>query len=141
MAALSVGAMFQILQEALIARLRMGRSVHPAVAFAARQLGHSAHAVKVRDVFEQIGFSSRHLIDLFRQQTGLTPKSYQRVRRFQSVLQILHIDSDTDGASLSTSCGYYDQAHFIHDFKHFSGLTPTEYARLATPHLNHIPLG
>jgi len=42
--------------------------------------------------------------------------------------------------SLGHACGYYDQAHFIHDFQAFSGLTPRIYMTLATPHLNHVPL-
>jgi AraC-like DNA-binding protein len=37
-------------------------------------------------------------------------------------------------------CGYFDQAHFIHDFKAFSGISPTEYIEKRTMHLNHVPL-
>jgi AraC-like DNA-binding protein len=84
--------------------------------------------------------SSHHLKELFREQTGLAPKAFQRVRRFQHVLQALRRNSEEQGAALAAKCGYYDQAHFIHDFKHFSGMTPSEYLTVATPHLNHIPL-
>ena len=37
-------------------------------------------------------------------------------------------DPDADLTSLSYECGYFDQAHFIKDFKAFAGMTPTEYA-------------
>jgi AraC-like DNA-binding protein len=37
-------------------------------------------------------------------------------------------------------CGYFDQAHFIHDFKAFSGMSPTTYLARKTEHLNHVPV-
>jgi hypothetical protein len=38
-------------------------------------------------------------------------------------------DPDADLTELAQDCGYFDQAHFIKDFKAFTGKTPTEYAR------------
>jgi AraC-like DNA-binding protein len=140
LSACSVAAMFSILEHALISRLRHSRTLHPAVAFAIGKLARPAQDVRVRDVADRIGLSSRHLMELFREQTGLTPKAFQRVRRFQHVLQSLRRQSDGNWAALATDCGYYDQAHFIHDFRTFAGMTPGEYVTVATPHLNHIPL-
>jgi AraC-like DNA-binding protein len=37
--------------------------------------------------------------------------------------------------------GFYDQAHFIGDFKNFSGFTPNEYVKRKTETLNYIPVG
>jgi len=38
-------------------------------------------------------------------------------------------DPDTDLTGLAYECGYFDQAHFIKDFKAFAGRTPSDYAR------------
>jgi len=140
LASSSVNAMFSVLERALLSRLKRAPFLHPAVAFAAVKLSRPAGNVRVQDVIDRVGMSSRHLKELFRQQTGLAPKAFQRVRRFQHVLQALRRNSEEQGASLAAQCGYYDQAHFIHDFKHFSGMTPSDYVTVATPHLNHIPL-
>jgi AraC-like DNA-binding protein len=148
LAAPSVSAMFGVLQAAL-ERLLLSqqRKATPslAIAFAIRNLSRPSAAIRIADVADRVGFSQRRLIDLFRDETGLTPKAFQRVRRFQHVLQSLRGNSDNSGtdrnwAALAADCGYFDQAHFIHDFKSFSGLTPGEYVAVATPHLNHIPL-
>ena len=133
-------AMFSILERALLAQLGNASGLHPAIAFSIGRLARAGDSVRVRDVADRVGLGSRRFMELFREQTGLTPKSFQRVRRFQQVLCALHAHSEKNWATVAYNCGYYDQAHFIHDFRLFSGLTPSEYVAIATPHLNHVPL-
>jgi AraC-like DNA-binding protein len=135
-----VDAMFSILERALLSRLKHSLPLHPAITFAVSRLARPGGSVRVRDVADCVGLSSRHFMELFREQTGLAPKAFQRVRRFQQVLRTLRADSGENWAGVAYRCGYYDQAHFIHDFRLFSGLTPGEYVAAATPHLNHVPL-
>ncbi len=135
-----VQAMFSILERALLARLKHSSPLHPAIVFAIGCLAKPGDGLRVHDVADRVGFSSRRFMELFREQTGLTPKSFQRVRRFQQVLRTLRADSAENWTAVAHRCGYYDQAHFIHDFRIFSGLTPGEYVAAATPHLNHVPL-
>jgi AraC-like DNA-binding protein len=135
----TVDAMFSILACALLQRLKLARDMHPAVGVAAAHLDRPGD-IRVQAVVDQLGLSSRHFKEIFLRQTGLTPKAFQRVRRFQRALKTLHSQQPSDPASLAAACGYYDQAHFIHDFKHFSGVTPGQYQRMATNHLNHLPL-
>jgi len=91
----------------------------------------------VEDVTAQIGLSSRRFIEIFRNQVGLTPKLYCRIRRFQRVLAAIDDASDVDWTGVALKCGYFDQAHFIHDFRAFSGVSPTMYLRHRT-HRNHV---
>jgi AraC-like DNA-binding protein len=142
MAAAGVGAKFRILEQTLLARLRLD-ALDAGIAFAAACLGRRSAGLQVSDVAERVGMGSRRFMERFREQTGLTPKAFQRVRRFQQALQSLHGSGRFDGslAGLAADCGYYDQAHFIHDFRRFAGMTPGEYLATATPHLNHVPLG
>jgi AraC-like DNA-binding protein len=138
--AASVEAMFGILERALLTQMDLSLSLHPAVAYATGRLARPAENLRVSDVAERTGLSMRRLGDLFRMQTGLSPKAFHQVRRFQRVLQLLRREREADFAALALGCGFYDQAHFVHEFRRFAGMTPGEYLRVATPHLNHVPL-
>jgi len=118
-------------------RLVRPLELHPAVAYGLERFQQGS---RVDAVAGQIGLSSRRFAELFRREVGLTPKVFFRVRRFQRVLETVHRTRDVDWCRVALDCGYYDQAHFIHDFRTFSGLTPGEYYAAATPHLNHVPL-
>jgi len=141
MAVTGVAAMFAILERTLLRRLRLS-ALDPGIAFAAACLAKEPAGARMGDVAERVGMGSRRFMEMFREQTGLAPKVFQRVRRFQQVLQSIYRSGRLDGsfAGLAADCGYYDQAHFIHDFRSFSGMTPGEYLVAATPHLNHVPL-
>jgi AraC-like DNA-binding protein len=132
--------MFNKLERLLMDQLVRPLELHPAVTFALDQFGRSAHTAQVTGVGNRIGLSHRRFIELFHRHVGLTPKVFCRVRRFQRVLGSIHRRRDVDWVETALDCGYYDQAHFIHDFRTFSGLTPSAYLGLATPHLNHVPI-
>ncbi len=65
---------------------------------------------------------------------GANPKDFLRVVRFQKALHILQIQPEITLTQLAYECGYYDQAHFIKEFKLFSGYTPTEYMAVCNPY-------
>lgn len=141
LAAASPDAMFAILERSLMERLVRPLELHPAIRFARGHICRAPQVATVSGVMERIGLSQRRFIELFRDQVGLTPKAFCRVRRFQRVLESVHRRSGVDWAQVALDGGYYDQAHLIHDFQDFSGLTPATYLARATEHLNHVPMG
>ncbi len=94
----------------------------------------------VRTCAEFAGLSERRLSQLFREQVGLSPKVWFRLQRFQSALADLHRGVDIAWADLALRSGYYDQSHFINDFRAFSGLNPTTYCSSRGPWKNHVPI-
>jgi AraC-like DNA-binding protein len=72
------------------------------------------------------GITSRYLQKLFLQHTGLTPKLFSKINRFQNSL-LLVAKQNTSLTSIAYECGYFDQSHFIRDFKSFTGTTPSGY--------------
>ncbi|HEX3093991.1 MAG TPA: helix-turn-helix domain-containing protein [Candidatus Angelobacter sp.] len=130
----------RVLEECLLDQAFRPLERHRAVDCALGLFRNIHTAPAMADVSDQIGISSRRFIQLFSSEVGLTPKLFCRVRRFQQVLQMIHRGDDCDWADVAAGCGYFDQAHFIHDFKEFSGINPTTYLAQKTEHLNHVPI-
>jgi AraC-like DNA-binding protein len=128
-----------VLERFLLEQAFRPLSRHPAVRFALREFQRE-QIPAIATVSDQVGLSSRRFIQVFSEQVGLSPKLFCRVQRFQQVLRIIHRDADVDWAEIALGCGYFDQAHFIHDFKEFSGINPTAYLAARTEHLNHVPI-
>ncbi|RFM28713.1 helix-turn-helix transcriptional regulator [Deminuibacter soli] len=86
----------------------------------------------IDNVALRYGITSRYLQKLFVQYTGLTPKLYSKIHRFQNSLRLI-TKKDTSLTSIAYDCGYFDQSHFIREFKSFTGLTPSGYAFDSSP--------
>jgi AraC-like DNA-binding protein len=130
---------FRILEESLLAHAAKPLTRHLAVNYALKRFA-SDETPSVADITGRIGLSSRRFADVFRDEVGLTPKLFSRVRRFQKVVHTVGTGGEIDWTNIALDCGYFDQAHFIHDFRSFSGLSPSAYAAHRTAHLNHVPI-
>lgn len=91
----------------------------------ARYIARRHGDVRIDDIAAGAGLSARQLLRLFVAQTGATPKQLCRVLRFRRSVQ--RLQSDTDCAQFALECGYYDQAHWINEFRELSGYTPGQY--------------
>lgn len=130
----------KILERALLAVAAGQLQRHPAVAFALNEFHAMPEVKKIATVTAEIGISSRHFIDVFRSEVGLTPKLFCRVRRFQRVLREISTGTRIHWPSVALDAGYFDQAHFIHDFRAFSGINPSAYLSDYQGHVNHVPV-
>jgi AraC-like DNA-binding protein len=129
---------FPLLEQFLIQMLR-SPAPHPAVDFALQQFQQSTLPT-VSAVTDRIGFSTRHFNQLFRDRVGLTPKLFCRIQRFQQVLNLLSGKNQVDWMDIVFTCGYFDQAHLIHEFRAFADCTPTEYLSQRGFHPCHVEL-
>jgi len=110
-------------------KLASAAPIHPAVRYAVKQLSRQGAVRAVRDVQLDTGFSHTRFIQLFREHVGLTPKLFCRVRRFHASIGCIEKGMPVNWAELAADCGYFDQAHLIHDFRAFAGMTPVEFSR------------
>ena len=130
----------RVLEHALLTIAAGGPERHPAVAFALHRFHSTPEATKISAVTDGVGISPRHFIDVFRNEVGLTPKLFCRVRRFQEVLRQISTGSRIHWPNVALEAGYFDQAHFIHDFRAFSGINPSSYLSNYQGHVNHVPV-
>jgi AraC-like DNA-binding protein len=86
----------------------------------------------IKTIASRYAMSPRYLQRLFLQYTGVTPKLYHKINRFQLSLKLV-TKKDTSLTSIAYDCGYFDQSHFIREFKSFTGVTPSAYTAEAYP--------
>lgn len=82
--------------------------------------------VTVEQVAAKSGYSERQLERHFKTFSGFSPKLFSRIVRFQAALNEYGNRNKTL-TEIAYDCGYYDQSHFIHEFKQFSGHHPRSY--------------
>lgn len=84
-------------------------------------------SLDVAGVAGQLGLGERQMERKFREWIGVGPKRFARLARFQQVLRILERNPGSLDAALEQ--GFYDQAHFIKDFRAFTGTTPEAWLK------------
>jgi AraC-like DNA-binding protein len=88
------------------------------------------------DIAFKHGITPRYLHKLIYQYTGLSPKSFNKINRFQHSLKLI-AKNEQPLTSIAYDCGYFDQSHFIRDFKSFTSVTPSAYLENKFP-LNQV---
>ena len=75
------------------------------------------------------GLSRQQFARRFTTATGVAPKLFARIARFQTLVQSLLATDVSQWASLSSALGFYDQAHMINEFRTLAGAPPTTFFR------------
>ena len=79
---------------------------------------------RVEELARHLGISERHLHRRFVASVGYSPKTFQRIVRFQKLLALTEADSRTQLGDVSLAAGYADQAHMTREVVEFAGVTP-----------------
>lgn len=106
------------------------RHVSSPSAAAHRFVQHAADLLafsSISEVARRLGVSERHMRRLFHQSTGLSPKTFARLKRFDRAVRHALNESRTNWSGLAIDAGYYDQAHLIADFHAIAGTTPRKF--------------
>jgi AraC-like DNA-binding protein len=124
---------FDLLDEALGARMAHARPASPGVVWAWRTIEAAGGNVSIASLGERLGWSRKHLVSQFREQVGLPPKTFARIARFGRAIEMVRRGEELRWTEVAHACGYYDQAHFIRDFSEFAGVSPTRFLDLRLP--------
>ena len=99
---------------------------------ALEQIISSKGTLSLKVLQQNLNTSQRSFHRKFKQYTGIPPKLFSRICRFQASLKQLQ-QTDYDKLSdIAFGNDYADQSHFIRSFKEFSGLSPAQYQKNST---------
>jgi AraC-like DNA-binding protein len=151
-------ARFDILENIIAARLASASPPPSGLQHAWQMLQRCPDRVDLARLPQDFGCSRRHLIAQFHKYFGMAPKTIARISRFHLALAVIHRLGCRDGSpytegkpylndaaggvdcsvtrtsirwtDLALGCGYYDQSHFINEFRSLSGMSPGEFLQL-----------
>ncbi|GGI44776.1 AraC-like DNA-binding protein [Agromyces flavus] len=130
--------MLRLLEQELVRRLRAidGLDI-------VRQLGaailETGGAGPISDLGVASRASSTYLAKRFKEVIGVTPKRLARSCRFTATVLALDVARPIDWGDIAARAGYFDQSHFVHEFREFTGLTPTRYVEVRQRFLREHP--
>ncbi len=121
-------ARLDLVESMLLERILSASVQSAPVEWAVGRIEAAGGTLDVADLARELGCSHKHMIALFRDQVGTTPKVLARIVRFHRFLDCAR-EGAAKGADLALACGYYDESHLARDVRQFTGLSPRE-ARL-----------
>lgn len=128
-------SVMETLMDELLAQPTHG---NPVVQKAANQIFEDFGATNITDLLEELPMSRRSFERKFLEEVGVSPKTYAKIRRFGYTCSLMAGNRYVNLMDVLHRGGYYDQSHFIKDFKYFSGRTPRKYALTNNELANHV---
>lgn len=116
-----------LIEDFLIQRLYSSSRQDTTMEYALRKIVSRHGLLTIRDLYTDLGYSKRHFDRKFKSYAGISPKELATIRRFHTVYErgwqvdLKHIHELNEF--------YYDQAHFVKEFRKFTGTSPTIYFR------------
>jgi len=112
--------------EQLKAKYRNNLIINYSINFISSLQGLSS----IKQLEKKTGYSKRYLDLLFKDYLGISPKTYSTIIRFQYFYKILGNVEASDLSMQSALELYYDQSHFIKEFKRYTGYSPMQYSKI-----------
>jgi AraC-like DNA-binding protein len=117
----------QLIEAFLLSRLSEPHVIDSITKACVEVIFQSEGQLGVPELADKVNINRRNMERKFTTAIGMSPKQLSRVVRLQSVLKMLERQKCSSLTSLAYENGYYDQAHFIKDFKEFTGVSPKSF--------------
>lgn len=116
-----------ILSRFLSHKLREGDTVDRVIKMSLDTLMQSNGHINIEKLSDKMKINRRQLERKFSSAIGLSPKQLSKVIRLQKTLKMLTQNNTGNLTDIAYENGYFDQAHFIKDFKEFTGVSPKAF--------------
>ena len=121
-----------IFEEFIEERMSMFSGITPEFEYIVSSIRNNAGIINCERIINCNLYTDRHIRRLFDKYIGIPPKLFGNLNRFYKITRALAIKPYLNISELATEFGYYDQPHFIKEFKRFSGLTPSQFTNYLT---------
>ncbi len=128
------------IESYLLARLDNACSIDPAITAALARITATSGSASVEELARSAGLGMRQLERRFAAGVGLSPKRLATVTRLQRAFALIEAGGCTPLTEVAHACGYFDQSHFIRDFRRLAGLSPSRFLR-EEPGIGHLFVG
>lgn len=119
-----------VLQDFLVDIVNMTDRNNGLIDFSVSLIKQTSGLTSIKEMEAKTGYSKRYLDLLFKNHLGISPKTFSGIVRFQSFYNLWANTDNTNFYSDNLYEVYYDQAHFIKEFKKYTGHSPKQYAGL-----------
>jgi len=111
--------------EKFLTRRMNNVATDPLVSNAIQTIQQTNGAIRIKDILTDLPISRDPFEKRFRRMVGTSPKQFSEIVRFRHIIN--QYSPDTSLTDTAYSAGYFDQAHFINDFKSFTGQAPQQF--------------
>lgn len=122
-----------LIENYLLASLYKYTEIDPQIVLSTQLIQKHNGQLPIQKLLDKLCIGQRHLERKFKQTTGFTPKEFSRITKFRYAIDVLRHSSSDDQNAIAIHCGYYDQSHFIREFRKLSGDLPSSFIMLERP--------
>jgi len=127
-----------VLRHLMAELVEKSQGGNPYIQLAANRIFEEKGQTAITELLEEAPMSRRNFERKFLEEVGVSPKTFAKIRRFGYTCSLMAGDRNANLMDVLHRGGYYDQSHFIKDFKCFSGRTPRTYSRTNQELANHL---
>lgn len=125
----SLASRINLLETWLLRLLARGKERSPLIPYSLTLLRSGSGQASIPTIAQKLAVSQRHLERLYQSQVGMSPKQYARLLRVESARLALKQGAHHTITELAVELGFYDQPHFIREFRAVVGMTPSAYLK------------
>jgi AraC-like DNA-binding protein len=117
----------QLIESFLLSLLEQPQTIDTITKACVEAIIQSQGQLGMTELADQVNINRRNMERRFASVIGISPKQLSKVVRLQATLRMLEQKKFSSLTSLAYENGYYDQAHFIKDFREFTGMSPKSF--------------
>lgn len=125
----SIDDMISMVNMILLKAIEKNNKQHSVIDCSLHIIKATSGRITIKELSSKQYISERHLNRLFNEYIGLNAKMFSRLVRVNHSISILKNFNNKNCLNIAENLGYFDQAHFIHDFKEICGVSPKSFVK------------